>query len=200
MRRAVIAAAALVLALGPLAAGMAPANAGDVSAGSTTVTFRIPGCDGCKIRGGQVDDPYGTPYDTPTATVRNGVARMVVDTDRTQGMTFFLDVPWQVMINAEPLIAFQYKGIPAGTSVTKADVLASKKASACWAGTTSSAVTLDIRLRTTRVPAFNPEVTDPGTTRAPLAWVEPTQAALPPFEPLFEGVLAAQDYTLCELG
>lgn len=196
MRRLVI--AALVIALTPLAAA-GTASAGDVAPGTTLITFRIPGCDGCTVQGGQVADAYGTPYDTDRVTVRNGTARMVVDTDRTRGMTFFLDVPWRVMINAEPLIAFQYKGIPAGSSPTKSEVLASNKGSGCWSGTTSAAVTLDVTLRSTRVPAFDPEVTDPGTTRAPLAWVTPMQKALPPFEPLYEGVLAAQDYTLCQL-
>lgn len=200
MRRIAVAIATAAAVLLPVAIAAVPASAGDATSGTTTITFRITGCDGCTLQGTQIADEYGTPYVGPKVTIRNGSARMVVTTTHTRGMTFWLDAPWRVLIDAQPLIAFEYKGASPGSPITKADVLAAKKASPCWAGTTSSTASLDVSLRTTRVPAFNPEVADPGTTRAPLAWVNPTQKALPPFLPLFDGILAAQDYILCDVG
>jgi hypothetical protein len=181
-----------VALLGATLVGAPPAGAADPT---TTITFRVTGCEGCVLWGATTPES-GAVYQAPKARVKGGVATVTVPTAQTRGMTFALDAPWKVLINAQPLLVFQYQGQPAGGRTTRPQAIASKRASACWAGTTAAAVELRVLVHRVRMPAF-----DPGgsakTTQVPMAYVVPTQDALTPFWPLVKGVLATQDSVAC---
>lgn len=138
-------------------------------------------------------------YNGPRATVTNGVATFVVPTAQTNGMYFSIDTPKPAQINAAALIVFQYKGsAPGGLTVTKAQGQASRRASACWAGTdegrwTSTSLWLGSSCRR----SFRASPTAHG--RPPCRWpgVVPTDPALAPFWPLVKGVLATQNSVEC---
>lgn len=169
-----------------------PALAADPT---TTITFRVTGCEGCVLWGATTPES-GAIYQAPKARVRGGVATATVPTAQTRGMYFSVDAPWKVLINAQPLLVFQYKGQPVGERTTRPQAIAAKRASACWAGTTSPAVELRVVVHRVRMPAF-----DPGgsakTTQVPMAYVVPTQEAMVPFWPLVKGVLATQNSVAC---
>jgi hypothetical protein len=192
-------AAATLLAIGVATA--APSYALDSPSGSTTVTFRVSGCEGCVIQGITTRSGATDSYNGPRAKVRNGVATMTVPTAQTAGMTFSLDAAWKVEINAQPFIAFQYKGAAPGGAVTKAAGQSARRASPCWSGTTDGTATLRVKVRKVLQPAFAPgDSGSPRKTPVPMAWVVPTQDAPPPFWPVYDGVLAAQDVALCAVG
>lgn len=169
-----------------------PAQAADPT---TTITFRVTGCEGCVLQGATTPET-GDVYNAPKARVQGGVATVTVPTAETVGMYFSVDAPWKVLINAQPLLVFQYKGQPAGGRTTRPQAMASKRASACWAGTTAPTVELRVVVHRVRMPAFDPGGTAK-TTQVPMAYVVPTQAALTPFWPLVKGVLATQNSVAC---
>jgi len=161
----------------------------------TTITLSVTGCEGCTIRPGTLQSDTATPYNGPVTKVKNGVATFTVPTAMTVGMTFALDATWKPAINAEPLIAFQYKGLKPGSVPTKALAKVSKFASPCWSGTSQTSVTLDVVVKKVWMKAFPPS--SGKRTQAPVAWVTPTQDAPKPFINTFKGVLAAQDAIVC---
>jgi hypothetical protein len=169
-----------------------PAQAADPT---TTITFRVTGCEGCVLRGANTP-ATGDVYNAPKARVQGGVATVTVPTSQTRGMYFAVEAPWKVLINAQPLLVFQYQGQAVGGRTTRPQAIAAKRASACWAGSTASTVELRVVVHRVRMPAF-----DPGgsakTTQVPMAYVVPTQEALTPFWPLEKGVLATQNNVEC---
>lgn len=195
MSRRPLAVAALASVV--IAAGIAlspPASA----AGTTTITFKVTGCEGCVLQGATTPAGSDGIYNGPKAKVRNGVATMTVPTEQTAGMYFTVDAPWKVEINAQPLLVFQYEGAAQGSRVTKAEARASKRASACWAGTTTEAATIRVTVRRVWQEAFDPGGPNAGgRTQVPMAWVVPTRTALPPFWKTFDGVLATQNSVDC---
>lgn len=197
---AALASFALLAPLAPAAQAAAPAEDTDPM---TTITFRVSNCEGCTLQGTTVTSTEGPAYDGPKAKVTKGVATMVVPTAQTRGMTFWLDPVKDAGIDARPLIAFQYDKEKAGTPTTVVTGRNAKRARPCWAGTTESTASLSVRVRYTKPirSAF-----DDSRTRAPIAWVTPSQDALLPslqvaFSkfPKLNGVLAAQDYIVCKV-
>ena len=188
------------LALTVLTAGMTlspPASAAE----STTITFRVTGCEGCVLQAATTPAGSDDIYNGPKAKVRNGVATMTVPTEQTAGMYFSVNASWKVEINAQPLLVFQYEGAEQGDRVTKAEGRAATRASACWAGTTSDTATIRVTVRRVWQEAFDPGgPNDGGRTQVPMAWVVPTRTALPPFWKTVDGVLATQDSVPCAVG
>lgn len=202
MRRPLALAAVSALALATGLAVLPPATAAPAPAAdpapTTTITFRVTGCEGCVLLGATVSgtDQDPTYYNAPKAKVRGGVATVTVPTAQTRGMVFGIDAPWKVMINAQPTLVFQYQGQEPGTRTTVAAARAAKRASVCWAGTTGATAELRVRVARVTMPAFDPD-SPPHTTQVPLAWVVPTQAALTPFYKTYRGVIGLQDGVLC---
>jgi hypothetical protein len=193
-RRATILSAVAGMALIGGIAVVPPAAAAE----TTTITFRVTGCEGCVLQAATTPSGSDDIYNGPKAKVRNGVATMTVPTEQTAGMYFSVDASWPVQINAQPLLVFQYEGAGQGTRVTKAQGRASKRASACWAGTTAGSATIRVTVRRVWQEAFDPGgPNEGGRTQVPMAWVVPTRSALPPFWRTFDGVLATQDSVDC---
>lgn len=192
MMRVAAALSAALIAAGILTAPPAAAT------GTTTITFKVTGCEGCVLQAATTPAGSDDIYNGPKAKVRNGVATMTVPTEQTAGMYFALDAAWTVAINAQPLVVFQYEGAAQGSRVTKAEAKATKRASACWSGTTADAATIRITVRRVWQEAFDPGGPLEGKkTQVPMAWVTPTRTALPPFWPTVDGVLATQDSVDC---
>ena len=181
-----IAAAATLLAIG----AMEPAA---MAAGTTTITLKITGCDGCEVQPMLMRTDADGKLATYTGTkvkVRKGVAIMKVPTDNTPGMSFLLDGPTAAAIDAVPVLVTQYRGHRPGSVVTPAQAKAAKKASGCWVGTSAGSVTLTARATTVRLPAFPADGT---ATPVTTAWLVPTAKAAGGFDDVTKGVLATQN-------
>lgn len=189
----VVAAIASLLTVAALGVAAPTASAEDM----TTITMKVTGCEGCSItpvqalNGGTAQASIWT---GTTVKVANGVAVFTVPVSKTAGMSFNLDARWRVDINAMPVIVTQYKGTQPGQRVTKRQAKAFAQATGCWAGTTSSAVTLRVTVRRVWMPGF-PE----GSKRAkvPLAWMVPTAETTGGFDQAFKGVIAQQEAWYC---
>ena len=186
----------LVLVSGlALATGFVPAAAVSAAPAQTTIAMNVTGCNGCTITPSQYRKGMKTPFSGKAAKVANGVATLVVPTANTNGMYFSIEAPWKVEINAQPLITVQYKGYAAGSTVTRAQAMASKSASACWAGTTDATASIDVTVKRVLMPAFPPNAHH--KTSVPLAYFAPTAVAPGGFSKPYKGVLATQDVWTC---
>lgn len=188
---------AVGLAAAVVTGGAAPVGA--ATAGTTTITLNVTGCEGCVISASQfrstaATSPTGGVYSSADVTVTNGVAVLTVPTARTAGMYFLIQTPRPARIDAQPLITTQVRGHRAGSSLTRAQQIAGTRASACWAGTTASAVTFAITVNRVLMPSF-PNGTK--RTPVPLARFTPTLKAPGGFGPAYHGVLATQDVWPC---
>lgn len=193
MSRTIAALAAASALLVPLAAGAAPAHAGDASSGTTTIRMTVRDCAGCTVQPSlfRLDaDGTSAEWQAPRQKVRNGVVTMVVPTDKTPGLSFLIDGPTREDINAAPVIVVQFKGIAPGTVVTRAQALAAKQASGCWAGTSAAFVSLTAQATVVRMQKF--PIDGPGTTRVTTAWLVPSQKAPGNFDDLDGAPLATQ--------
>ena len=195
MKRVVATVAAFLIVAAMQAAGPALA-----ASPMTTITMSVSGCEGCTII--PATNPAGSSdiYNGPETKVSNGIATITVPTSQTAGMYFGILPSWKSEINARTLIVFQYRGARVDGTLTKSQAMAFSKASACWAGTADDTVDIRVTVRRVWMPADFPTATGAKRTQVPLAWVEPTQDALPPFWPAIKGVLLTQDSVDCKLG
>lgn len=192
MKRSVAAVASL-LTLAAIGVAAPPASAED----TTTITMKVTGCEGCAITPVQAlnaGSAQASIWTGTKAVVKNGRVVFTVPTSKTAGMSFNLDARWQVDINAEPVIVTQYKGAQPGQRVTKRQAKAFDQATACWAGTTSTAVTLRVMVRRVWLPGF-PEGS--GKAKVPLAWMVPTAETSGGFDDADKGVIAQQEAWYC---
>ena len=188
-------AAAVVLAL-PVAAvaAAAPAAVPGETGAQTTITMNVTGCEGCTIQANQFVDDTTPAYQSKSAVVTGGVATLTVPTANTKGMYFSIQTAKPARINALPLITTQVKGHPAGSTLSRGQQVAGKKASACWAGTSDAAVTIAVTVNRVKMPSFP---NGKKKTLVPLARFAPTVKALGGFSTAYKGVLATQDVWPC---
>lgn len=111
-------------------------------------------------------------------------------------MYFSIDTPKPAQINAAALIVFQYKGSAPGSTVTKAQGQASRRASACWAGTDPKGG--GHRRHCGSGPHAGVRSGGPAARgRRADGLGGATDPALAPFWPLVKGVLATQNSVEC---
>jgi hypothetical protein len=189
---AAVAASALLIVLSPAAVS-------DAAVARTTITMRIPSCEGCVVY------PYSqrvlaTNGVVSARQVTNGAVTIVVATRRTAGMVFAIEAPWQDTSDVQPLIAFQYEGYAPGTTVTRPQARRALSASPCWAGTTASAVTFDVAVRKVWVEGQalgNDDEYHDRRVQMPMAWVLPTQESAGPFARTVNGIADLTNQPAC---
>jgi hypothetical protein len=175
------------------ALGMAPSAQ---AAGVTTITLKVVGCEGCTIT--PVWAITGQdPVTFASAEVIDGQVFFAVPTPQTAGMSFNLTPKPNVSIDAEPVIVTQFKGVKPGTSVTRKMAKSAQQATACWAGTTQSAITLTVIVRRVLLPSFPNQAKK---VSVPLAWFQPTAETTGGFGPTQKGVIAQQEAWYCPAG
>jgi len=197
MRKPVATAAVLgVVAAMIVPAGVAQAAPHAPAAGSTSITMKVTGCNGCTITPVQAIEGEDAIWSGAAVKVKGGKALLTVPTARTRGMSFNLEAAWNVAINAMPVIVTQYESTQPGQSVTKKQAMTFTRATGCWAGTTEPAVTVNVTVRRVTMPAFPPSGKKK-TTRVPLAWMVPTQSTTGGFDTASKGVIAQQNAWYC---
>ena len=199
----------LIAALATVGLAAAPAVAhpppqpGPVSISAATQTlvtlnFTGNGCEGCVItprqliyasdNGGQ-DVSWNDDFSTQRK-VRGDSVTLRVPTESTRGMYFLLDPPESKsldMLDANPMVVFQYAGYSPGEWVERAQAVKASSASPCWSGTTEASVSLTVNVRAVRLRLGNDT---PATYRLPIAWVAPTEQAFGGFMGAGRGLIA----------
>lgn len=196
MKRAIagLAAAGLLVVLVPAASSQA-------AVAKTTVTMRIPSCDGCFVYPYNLrPDASGKTYQGHDHQVVNGAATMVVPTRWTDGMVFAIEADWQDEADVNPVVAFQYEGFAPGTTVTRPQARRALRASPCWVGTTAPAVVFDVAVRKVWVDGYalgNDDEYHDRRVRMPMAWVLPTQESRGPYAATVNGIANLQHQPTC---
>jgi hypothetical protein len=197
---AVAAAAAVVAGLtGAVAAGGTAADAAPAAhraVPKTTITFQMPGCDGCDVRLMQArwDDraKYGVRYwSTAQRTVEDGTVAYTVPTKHTHGMSMTVTAPWEGHTGYLTTVAFRYGGEKPGDEVGFREAREKSKASACWAGTRRDAVTIPLTVRKVWVQGVRHRV------RGSIAYAKVTQDWMVPMRDVWDGVMGSQDINVC---
>lgn len=173
-----------------------PSTSPSAPAVRTRVTLVVTGCEGCRVVA-ERDGTRAAPLDRPTqiwATVKHGVATVVMPTSWTRGTHFGVacTAPGACQAPASPVVALRYAGVPLGAELTWAQAQHHGSASACWAGTTRATARLVLTVRLT--------TTHAGMATVPwvVAWASPQVAVVPgTWEPTDRGGLATQDVVLC---
>ena len=200
LRRGAAAAAALVAGLsGALAAGAPAADAttpARAAVAKTTITFDMPGCDGCTVGLMQArwdrHAQYGVRYwDTGQKTVDGDSVSFTVPTKHTHGMSMTVTAPWEGHTGYVTTVAFRYGGEKVGDEVGFREARSKSMASACWAGTDADAVTIPLTVRKVWVEGVRHRV------RGSIAYAAVTQDWMVPMRQVWDGVMGSQDVNVC---
>lgn len=189
--------AALALSLGLLATGPATADAPERAAvAKTTITFEMPGCDGCEVSltQGRWDRhaKWGVRvWDTGQRTVEDGTVSFTVPTKHTKGMSMTVIAPWEGHTGYLTTVAFRYGGKQAGDEVGFHEARSKTMASACWAGTKADEVTIPVTVRKVWVEGVRHRV------RGSIAYASTTQDWMVPMRQVWDGVMGSQDVNIC---
>jgi hypothetical protein len=158
---------------------------------TTVVTFVAPDCNGCTLSliHATWDDEF---WESGTKTVRDGEVTFRVPTELTHGMSVAIRAPWEGATGYVTLVAFKYAGQETGDRVTFSEARHARKASACWAGTTTRSATIRLATRRAVVSGY-----DGPRTPAALVYATVTQDAMVPLQRTFHGILGSQDVNIC---
>jgi hypothetical protein len=178
---------------GPAATARSMSEAPRATAPMTTIRFTVDYCNGCKINASRAlgTDPAAAPvepnyWNGPTTTIRGGAATLTVPTAYTPGLVFQLIAPWSNDDAAHWIILGST--VPPGSTVTADQAEDTKRATACWAGTLASSVTIRVKVMSLSLPHH---------IKIPLVWASPTQPTLGTLSKTYWGTHRGQDTYLC---
>ncbi|GAA1449720.1 hypothetical protein GCM10009641_80620 [Mycobacterium cookii] len=190
--RTTLAAAAGLAAITALAV---PAPASAVSEPRTRLTFTVDDCEGCKIQlvnaRSTLDADVVHVWQSRTRTVEDGRVTFRVATKRTWGLSVTVRAPWEGHTGYATTVAWRYAGEQVGETVTLAEAVTKRRASACWEGVRRRAVTVPLVVEEVEVEGVHERV--PGS----IAFVPVTEGWLPPMREVWDGVLGSQDVNVC---
>ncbi|QSR30696.1 hypothetical protein CFI00_09370 [Nocardioides sp. S5] len=195
-RTTLAAAVAGFAALGALAVPAASSGAEVAAADARTrLTFTVDDCEGCEVRlvnaRGTLDADVVHVWQSRTRTVEDGRVTFRVATKRTWGLSVTVRAPWEGHTGYATTVAWRYAGKQVGDTVTLAEAVTKRKASACWEGVRRRAVTVPLVVEEVEVDGVHERV--PGS----IAFVPVTEGWLPPMREVWDGVLGSQDVNIC---
>lgn len=187
------------LLAGPLAATTPAAHGhapeGDRAAARTTLTFIVDDCEGCEVQlvnaRSTLDADVVRVWQSRTKEVRDGRVTFRLATRRTWGLSATVRAPWEGHTGYVTTVAWRYNGEGVGDTVTLAEAVTKKKASACWEGVRSRATTVPLVVEKVRVRGVR------GKVDGSIAFVPTTQGWLAPMREVWGGVLGSQDVNVC---
>lgn len=190
MRRLAIVTAVTIAA----SAGVAtPASAADM----TEVTLIVPGCEGCTVgmvralsADGNVQPSRPQYWEGGTAKVTNDRVSFSIPKGITAGVSFTISAPWEGNTGSVSNIVLG-AGPVGGKGLSALQAKSRKRATACWAGTSESAVTIRVSVARVKVGGYD------GPATAALAWASPTVPTTGPLNSTYKGRLGNQDAYYC---
>lgn len=193
LRRGAAAALASLALIAPATADAAPQER---AVAKTTITFEMPGCDGCEVSLTQARwdrrERWGVRvWDTGQKVVEDGAVSFTVPTKHTKGMSMTVVAPWEGHTGYLTTVAFRYGGMKPGDEVGFHDARSKTMASACWAGTSADEVTIPITVRKVWVDGVRHRV------RGSIAYASTTQDWMVPMRDVWDGVMGSQDVNVC---
>ena len=164
----------------------------------TTVTLKVPHCEGCTISPAQGlwddDARQGVrSWGGPSLTVHDGEAAFTTATRHLHGLSLVMSAPWERRLGYVTNVVMRYGGHAVGERVSVAEARQQRRGTACWAGTDERAVTLKVIARRARVEGVG------GQTTGTLAFVRTTPDWMRPSRRAYRGVMGSQDLNICGL-
>jgi hypothetical protein len=157
----------------------------------TRITLHVDTCPHCPVRLVQAIVGDGV-WHTPVKRVDHGVVSFGVLTRHTQGMSFEIRPRWS-LAGYIPNIVTRYARSQVGDVVTNDVARHKNRATGCWAGTSASHVSLDVRA--VKFP-LRDMTGDPG--HSVRAWFKPTLDSTPPMVETTKGAIGNQDAFYCK--
>lgn len=158
------------------------------------VTFKAPGCEGCRIRLTNAQWGEGDEVDiwqSKGKKVVDGRVSFAVPRGLTRGLSVSVGAPWEGHTGYVTTVAFKYGNTETGDVITVDEARDKQRASACWAGSDTRRTTM--RLVTKQVTVDGVV----GPTQGTLAFARVTQEAMVPMRTAYDGVLGSQDVNIC---
>ncbi|HSF37376.1 MAG TPA: hypothetical protein VLA70_14735 [Nocardioides sp.] len=194
MRTTVLGSAAAAALLATTLAPTAGATERQAAA-RTTLTFTVDDCEGCEVQlvnaRSTLDADVVHVWESQAKEVSGGQVTFRIPTRRTWGMSATVRAPWEGHTGYATTVAWRYDGELVGDPVTLDEAVTKRKASACWEGVRSRAVTVPLVVAKVRVPGVRREVD------GSIAFVPTTQSWLAPMRLAPDGVLGSQDVDIC---
>jgi hypothetical protein len=164
----------------------------DTAVPTTQLTLEIADCEGCVIS--LVSYVYGSTdfWNSKSRKVEDGSVTFAVPTARTLGVSMQVRTPWEGGTGFVTNVVLRYQGFQTGDRIGFRPARASKRATACWAGTTEDAVTMRVKVRRVQVRG------DGGKVPGSIAWAPVTQDWLRPLVNTWRGVVGTQDAMPCK--
>jgi hypothetical protein len=153
----------------------------------TRVRVKMKGCKKCKVR---LTQKRGTNklWNSGWKQANRGKATFFVPTKRTVGLTATVDAPWERKFRRTTEVVMRYKGKPVGSKVSARAAKRGKRASSCYAGTTSKSITFRVMVKKVTV----------GRKVYPRAWAKKTKSYRAPTRRAPRGVLTIKRPTRCD--
>jgi hypothetical protein len=117
-----------------------------------------------------------------------------VPTDRTRGLSFELEVPWQDFTDARLNVVTRYAGHAVGDRVTARQAKHAKRAFGCWAGTDRARARLDLRVAPF---TFKGGTDGAHESTGAVAWASPGTKSLKPRVRTWHGSIGNQEIFYC---
>ncbi|KRC56865.1 MULTISPECIES: hypothetical protein [unclassified Nocardioides] len=192
-----VALAALLTGVPATSAAPAPVSTAVSTAATvptTRVVIRVADCEGCEVFLQQ--GLRSSWWSSRVHRVHDGRAVFVVPSRHTRGMSVGITGTWEATSphpsGFQSIVTLRYRGIAAGTRVTRAVASSKRYGSACFPGTTAERLVVPIQARKVRVPGNG------GPALSTLAWASPqTRTMAGTMERTYRGVFGAQDVVPC---
>lgn len=170
-----------------------PASASE----TTQVTLVVRGCEGCTVSmvralsaDGDVTPSRPRYWEGGSGKVTNGRVSFSIPTGITSGVSFTISAPWEGNTGSVSNIVLG-AGPEGGKGMTVNQAKGRKRATACWAGTGESEVTIRVSVARVKVGGYD------GPATAALAWASPTVPTTGPLDSTYKGRLGNQDAYYC---
>jgi hypothetical protein len=172
---------------------------------TTVLTLAVDSCNGCQIflvQSLKHASGRWTTWTSSGKTITAGQVKFKVPTQRTHGMSMFLQAPWQTGGNSAPVAVVRYRNTTVGQTIPNRIARHKRYATGCWAGTSARRVTIAMR-----VVGFPMRQNDGSPGVSARVWFTRMHAIRPlassyrgshRWVPSPRGFLSAQDYFSCK--
>lgn len=162
----------------------------------TRVTFKVAHCEGCRVHVQSArTSNYNSVWQSQTKSVRNGQVSFLVPTAKTRGLsvnaTSVDEQRAKIPTGYVTMAVFRYAGVRAGQHMTAAKARTMRQGTACWAGTSRSAVTMPLVIRSVRVAGTT------GMTSGTISWFPTMRRSMAPMQRTPHGVFGTQEVIFC---
>lgn len=154
------------------------------------LTLRVANCAGCTFTA--FTTTRGNTRNLGARTVASSRASWALTPAQTSGLAFTITTPdGEGVGNARAVVAWQYAGVTAGSTVTSAQAARADRGTWCWSGTSKATVSIPVTVERFR------ETAQGRRTTSLRIYANPMVSGQAPFVETSRGALGVQDDPPC---